>query len=305
MILSIIVPVYNGEKKIARCLESLMRLQESNIEFIIVNDGSTDKTSNICEKYQEKDSRFRVINKSNGGVSSARNLGIDISNGKYIGFMDADDELTLEYNEIIKTIKIGESDFFAFKHLVQTSKAITVQERNLFTTGVNEVEVLYRNFLAGIMNCVWNNVYSADIIKNNLISFPEDMKMGEDSEFNVQYIQYCNNAYFIDEIGYKYYIDDISSASNANKISYLNDFMRIYSSYSEIKKKYGYNEYRFYCPYYIELVYDILKQSRKQMLRTEKEIFKKSGFYREIMKYKYPKREYYVKKNLIKLYLMI
>lgn len=305
MLLSIIIPVYNGEKKISNCLKSLMRLEASDIEFIVVNDGSTDKTSSICEKFQERDQRFRVVNKINGGVSSARNFGMEISCGKYIGFVDADDELTTEYNEIIKTIKKVDSEFFAFKHFVQTGKIVTVQERNLFKTGINEVESLYRNFLAGIMNCVWNNIYSSSVIKRNHLLFPEDMKMGEDSEFNAQYIQYCNKVYFIDEIGYKYYIDDISSASKANKLCYLKDFMRIYSRYIEIKKIYGHTEQVFYCPYYIELVYEILKKYRKKMLRTEKKEFKESGFYNELMKYKYKKIDQHLKKIFIKLYLLV
>lgn len=305
MLLSIIIPVYNGEKKISNCLKSLMRLEASDIEFIVVNDGSTDKTSSICEKYQERDQRFRVVNKINGGVSSARNVGIGISCGKYIGFVDADDELTTAFNEIVKTIRKFGSDFFAFKHFVQTSKNVAVQERNLFTTGINEVEALYRNFLAGIMNCVWNNIYSSSIIKDNHILFPEDMKMGEDSDFNAQYIQCCNTVYFIDEIGYKYYIDDIGSASNASKLCYLKDFMKIYSRYTEIKKIYGYTEYVFYCPYYIELVYEVLKKNRKQMLRTEKKEFKESGFYNELMKYKYKKIDQHLKKIFIKLYLLV
>ena len=105
MLLSIIVPVFNGEKKIGRCLESLLILEEDFMEFIIVNDGSTDDTRNICEKYVQKDHRFRLINQKNAGVSKARNTGISLAQGKYIGFVVADDELTSDYNEIVKILK--------------------------------------------------------------------------------------------------------------------------------------------------------------------------------------------------------
>ena len=142
MLLSIIVPVYNGEKKIIKCLESLLRLKESNIEFVVVNDGSTDKTSTICSEYVKMDSLFRLINKENGGVSSARNVGITKRTGKYIGFIDADDELTEEYDKILEIIKRIDSDFFAFEHCVQTSEKIEKRVRNLFEIGKNEPECL-------------------------------------------------------------------------------------------------------------------------------------------------------------------
>lgn len=304
MLISIIVPVYNGEKKIIKCLESLHRLKESDIEFIVVNDGSTDKTSSICDEYMKMDSRFRLINKENGGVSSARNVGITKSIGKYIGFIDADDELTAEYDEILEIIKRIDSDFFAFEHCVQTSGRMEKRVRSLFEVGKNEPESLYRNFLSGIMNCVWNNIYSAAVIKDNQICFPQNMNMGEDSEFNAQYIQNCTSVYFINIVGYIYYVDDMESASNSNRLCYLNDFMRIYEKYDEIKKVYGHKEYSFYCPYYIDKIFEILKKYRKQLSKIEKKEFKDSSFYREIMQYKYKKREHNIKKQIIRLYLL-
>ena len=93
MILSIVIPVYNQEKRIYRCLESLKAIECREVEFIVVNDGSTDETASICEKYVDADCRFYLINQKNAGVSAARNTGIDHSCGKYIGFVDADDEV--------------------------------------------------------------------------------------------------------------------------------------------------------------------------------------------------------------------
>ena len=104
-LVSIIIPVFNAEKKIVRCLESLSELKEKSIEFIIVNDGSTDGTKYLCEKYIQRDNRFVLINQKNSGVGKARNMGIVQTKGKYISFIDADDELTTEYNGIIEIIK--------------------------------------------------------------------------------------------------------------------------------------------------------------------------------------------------------
>ena len=304
MLLSIIVPVFNGEKKIGRCLESLLILEEDFMEFIIVNDGSTDDTRNICEKYVQKDHRFRLINQKNAGVSKARNTGISLAQGKYIGFVDADDELTSDYNEIVKIIKKTESDFFAFEHYVQTETNLEKRVRNIFSYGENEVNTLYENFLSGTLSCVWNNVYKASIINNYNIQFPDDMDMGEDTEFNARYIKYCQNAFYIEKAGYKYYFGNIGNATNARKISYLKDFVRIYDNFVTIRNSYGKSGFPFYCPYYIEKVYEILKANWRSIEKEEKIAFRKSNFYYELMQYRYKNWKDYIRKLLIRLYIL-
>lgn len=303
MLLSIVVPVFNGEKKIARCLESLAAVKSIDVEFIIVNDGSTDGTKIICEDYIKKDSRFHLINQNNGGVSKARNSGLDISQGKYIGFVDADDELTADYNKIIETLKNVDSDFYAFEHFVQTPKELKAENRYLFKPGKNGKRVLYNNFLTGISNQVWNNIYQSDIINKYQIRFPEDMSMGEDCVFNARYLQYCQEVYYINQIGYKYYIDDKGSATNARKLSYLKDFMKIYESFLQIYSSYENLEFPFYCPYYVDKVYEILRENRKEMNMEEKTEFKNSRFYHELMNYKYKSRRQRFRKWIIMIYL--
>ena len=110
-LISIIVPVYNVEKYIVRCLESILSQTYKNIEVIIVNDGSVDKSGEICERYAKKDNRIKLINKSNGGLSDARNKGIDQANGIYITFVDSDDYISQNYVEILyKLIKENNAD---------------------------------------------------------------------------------------------------------------------------------------------------------------------------------------------------
>lgn len=96
MKISIIVPIYNCEKYLEQCIGSLVKQTYSDIEIILVNDGSTDSSLSICKKYSETDDRIQVINKKNGGVSSARNVGIKVSTGEYVIFVDADDWLSLD-----------------------------------------------------------------------------------------------------------------------------------------------------------------------------------------------------------------
>ena len=96
-LISLVVPVYNCEKYVGECIESILSQDYSNIELILVNDGSKDNSKNVIEDYSKKDKRIKIINQENSGVSSARNNGMKISKGKYIGFIDADDYVEKDY----------------------------------------------------------------------------------------------------------------------------------------------------------------------------------------------------------------
>ncbi|MEG0087047.1 MAG: glycosyltransferase, partial [Niameybacter sp.] len=99
--LSIIVPVYNVEKYLPKCIESILAQSFTDFEVILIDDGATDKSGEICEEYANKDTRIKIIHKENGGLSSARNAGIELSNGNYIGFVDSDDFIHPQMYEIL------------------------------------------------------------------------------------------------------------------------------------------------------------------------------------------------------------
>lgn len=101
-LISLIIPIYNVEKYLDKCIETIINQTYSNIEIILVDDGSTDASGEISDIWKEKDKRIKVIHKENGGLSSARNAGIDIAKGKYIGFIDSDDYIDLEMIEIMR-----------------------------------------------------------------------------------------------------------------------------------------------------------------------------------------------------------
>ena len=104
--ISIIVPVYNVEEYLPKCLDTILNQSFRDFEVILVNDGSKDNSGFICEKYAKKDSRIRIIHKENGGLSSARNAGLDIAKGRYIGFIDSDDFIELKmYEQLYNMIK--------------------------------------------------------------------------------------------------------------------------------------------------------------------------------------------------------
>ena len=99
--ISIIVPVYNVDQYLENCIESILNQTFKDYELILIDDGSTDKSGEICDKYEKKDNRIKVIHKYNGGLSSARNAGLDLACGKYIGFVDSDDSIHPEMYEIL------------------------------------------------------------------------------------------------------------------------------------------------------------------------------------------------------------
>lgn len=104
-LVGIIIPVYNVEKYIRRCLDTVISQTYKNIEVLLIDDGSSDSSYSICQEYSKKDNRLKLLHKENGGVSSARNIGIDVANGKYISFVDAGDWVEPDYIEmLIKTM---------------------------------------------------------------------------------------------------------------------------------------------------------------------------------------------------------
>lgn len=174
---SIIVPVYNVDKYLRRCIESIMNQTLKEIEIILVDDGSTDKSSMICDEYAKLDNRIKIIHKANGGLSDARNKGLDMVRGKYIGFVDSDDFVSIDmfnhlYNNSINAdivsceyIKFYSDDYRNFK---KNSKKIKMKE-------FNNVEALENYFgeyhdKREIQTVVWNKIYKKELFED--IRFP-------------------------------------------------------------------------------------------------------------------------------------
>lgn len=305
MLLSVIIPAFNAENKIERCLKSLIKLREKNVEFIIVDDGSSDNTAKICEEFLKADSRFRMIRQNNSGVSGARNKGIEHARGKYIGFVDADDEVTGEYEDIIREIKNTEYDLYSFPFYIQYSNILKKQERVFYKEGKNEKKLLYNNFLRENSNCVWNNIYRLSVIRNFDIKFMDGMKMGEDCIFNAQYFQNCKEVDYINKYGYIYYYDDNSSASRTRRIEYLKDFVKIYDTFFAFYDTFKNLdlEFEFSYQYYFDMVYEILSLNHSMLTRKQKKEVLRSKFYKKMMKYQYAGKRGKLRKLLVKIWL--
>ncbi len=136
--ISIIVPVYNVENYLKKCLDSIVNQTFKDIEIILINDGSTDNSLNICKEYAKKDHRIRLINKPNGGLSSARNVGIDLSTGEYLGFVDSDDWIALNmYEKLYNLCKIFNADISQCKYIRNNEQKLNTPLRIEIFNGIN------------------------------------------------------------------------------------------------------------------------------------------------------------------------
>lgn len=226
--ISIIVPIYNTEKYLNRCIESIINQTYKNLQIILIDDGSTDNSAKICEEYSKKDDRILFIGKENTGVSDTRNLGIKKASGKYIGFVDSDDfvqEYMFEklYNNIVK---------------YDVDMSICEYEENIRN---KEIKLLNSNELLecilgdkGPGGFLWNKLYKKSIIEENNILLNKKIYICEDLLFNCEYIEKVNKAVSINEKLYNYvYREDSASNKKINS-----KWLTVLDAYDEMDKIY-------------------------------------------------------------------
>lgn len=226
MELSIIIPIYNAEKFLEQCLNSVKNIKNIDFECLMVDDGSTDRSKDICEKYVNE--RFKYIFKENSGVSSTRNYGIKKAQGKYIIFLDADDYLNDDIEEILIDAINSKSDFVIFDYKIdldgkEIHKRYIKQKEDLLE------DVIYKMYSTSELNTCWGKLFKSNIIKGNGLKFYEDIKIGEDKIFVMEYINFIKQPiYFSCEI-LTYRINKLSVMNNYNPNDRWIDFKRCYS----------------------------------------------------------------------------
>ena len=202
--ISIIIPVYNSEKYLGECLDSVKKQTFTDFEVLLINDGSTDNSGDICDQYAKNDLRFKVFHKKNGGVSSARNLGIEKASGEWITFVDSDD--LIEENALKNFIltKSDQIDFFLFG----VKKLIDEKEVSFFYFEKDQVfsvlEFINKYPLYQYYAGPWSKFFKSSIIKINNITFDKSLNWGEDALFNVHYLNYSNTVRTMPQNGYLY-----------------------------------------------------------------------------------------------------
>lgn len=208
-VISIVVPVYNVEEYLSRCVNSIINQTYENLEIILVNDGSTDNSGYICNALKTKDNRIKVIHKRNGGLSSARNAGISVATGKYLTFVDSDDWISLDiYEHCIELFISEEYDVVDFNCVtVKENKPNKLSNEAYALEKVNGKEnILYSYLLRGqtkkVPFSVCRKVYKRDLF--NKITFPEG-KINEDIVTNYKILAKCKKIVYTSKIGYFYY----------------------------------------------------------------------------------------------------
>lgn len=203
-LISIIVPVFNVEAYVEKCIDSLIIQSYRNIEIIIVDDGSTDRSGEICDRYKEKDSRIMVVHKSNGGLSDARNIGINMARGEYVSFVDSDDWVARDYvSEMYKLMVQTNSDitFCKFKKIskIKESKRKTEEVHKIYFKEEAIKQLLYQR----ISTSAWGKLYKADLW--NGVRFPVG-KLYEDVETIYLIFHKSKKVSSINKVLYYYYL---------------------------------------------------------------------------------------------------
>lgn len=203
--ISVIIPVYNTAEYLPRCLDSVLQNTYQNLEVICVNDGSTDDSAAVLERYAETDSRVIVVNKVNEGVSVARNTGLDMATGDFIAFIDSDDWVHGQYFEILMYYQ----NQFRANMVICRPKTIACEETSTkITVGKSESRLLDFDRIIADSNAkrrVWGRVYSKVVIQNH--RFEAAIKLSEDTVFNLEVICSCNKlkCVMVEEQLYYYY----------------------------------------------------------------------------------------------------
>lgn len=213
--ISIIVPTYNVCKWLKRCVDSILSQRYRDFELLLIDDGSTDGSGEICDEYAEKDSRIRVFHKPNGGVSSARNLGLDNARGQWITFADADDYVSPYYLEnLIAAVDNPEIDLVFNYAIVHCNGKVEKEDYPEKEISISEISDLFLHNDLIWHTSTWSKLFRRSIIENYNIRYIEDVHIGEDALFLFTYLLKCRRIKVICTCDYNYVIRTTDSLTH-------------------------------------------------------------------------------------------
>ncbi len=243
-LISIIVPIYNVEKYLDRCLASIKNQTYTNIEVIMVNDGSKDSSRKIAEKYQTEDTRFKLFDKENGGLSSARNYGMNFVNGKFVSFIDSDDFLETWYVEKLFTAFDENTDIVVGDYVIFNAKDhksyLHGPQYNIgdYSTFEEKKKLLSAMFAGYPVMSVWKNMYRVPFLKNNKLEFTsERLVYAEDKLFHTEAYTLARNVRIIPDIVFHHLIVP-GSLSQSYRNNYYEMSKELHSRIRGILMKY-------------------------------------------------------------------
>lgn len=203
-IITVIVPVYKVEDYLDRCVKSIVSQTYKNLDIILVDDGSPDGSPQICDSWAEKDSRIRVIHKANGGVSSARNAGLNAATGKYVGFVDGDDCVLPDmFKKLISAVQNDGTRLAACGYTLAENKFIPSEDKVISAAQALE-DMFNIKEHPEFEGFVWNKLYLLDDVKKYGVQFSEELSMCEDTLFNFKYLSHISDVSLVKLCGYDY-----------------------------------------------------------------------------------------------------
>lgn len=239
MLISVILPVYNVEKFLRKCLDSIVNQTYKDLQIILVNDGSEDESGKVCDEYAGRDDRIHVIHQKNQGLSKARNVGLSLAKGEYITFIDSDDYIELDtYSMVNRAIR--ENDFPDL--IFYREKSVDTKGKTVYIQGdTPSGEILRKDrkfaekrIIGELINGVCDKVFRAEVI--NGLSFEVGKMYGEDFRFNLEMLKRVETVVYIDQIKYSYVMN---AESITHKAFNPNSFDQVYfkDSVVEMVKK--------------------------------------------------------------------
>lgn len=271
---SIIVPIYNSEKYMNKCIESILNQTLTEIEIILVNDGSTDNSGKIIDNYAKKDKRIKVIHQENSGPSVARNKGINIAKGKYIGFVDSDDYIeSTMYEELYKNANNRNTEVamcsYNEKHLY--NEAEYVIKANLDSGSIYEKEDIKNNIISTFSKndnygfySLWNKIYLREWLLKSNLELDVNRDHGEDWWFNINVFSKLRSFVYIDKALYNY----VHSNNNSLMVKYRENQFDLFLDGRLKMKEIMPKEYMDYDEFNKRFVYEF----SAYIIRTFKEV---------------------------------
>ena len=237
-LISVIIPVYNTEKYLTTCLNSIINQTYKNLEIIIVNDGSKDNSLMILKDYAAKDTRIRIIDKENGGLSSARNAGISQASGKYVLHVDSDDWIELTMCE--KLLEVAEkenADIVISDVYFELEKKVLIREEPYSKKETSE-SFLKKYLLHSGLNSVWNKLISLSLYRDNNIFHYEDISLGEDSSSLLRLVAKAKQISYINQPFYHYNMKSCGMSRGIKRgiLQYYTGVSRVEQYYKDNKK---------------------------------------------------------------------
>lgn len=271
--ISIIIPVYNAQMYLGRCIDSILNQSYRNLELILVNDGSTDRSGVICDEYAEKDNRIKVRHIENSGPSVARNIGLTMISGSYLTFVDADDQVINDsYLRLVKELEEYDVE------MIISSWRICKQS-NIYDMSLDD-EILPATEMIGLISVndekygggyPWNKLINLEKLNNKLPEFNDSLYVYEDKVWILELLQHINNVKLTKVISYNYYIYS-SSLSHSSKQLYEKIENKLYALDIILQLlKDNNNNYinEFYKIYYVSIIdFNFIAIKEKKELKS-------------------------------------